>query len=772
MTAWSRSGRPGRMTPAALRRRPEVRAALKYAGCFALGLSTAAGRLFSASGPFGIAAMAAAGSDLTGLACLAGVVTGYILTGGLFQSIRYIATAFMVFTVGFMTRGLKLRSGRWFMPLAAAILTAGTGVMVSAVPAGGMLALTRIFLETVLTGGCAYLYGFVLEPEPRATGDAETRKAISALVLSASVLMGLANLELWGTLSAGRFLAMLLVMAAGFCGGPLAGCAAGAALGLGMDMAAGAKLFFSAAYALSGLFSGSLYRYGRLTFSVSFCAGVAVSVLLGWNGGDTHIPALYECFAASVVFMLLPQAALTPVGALLRIGRGRGETAFRLYHADRLDRLARGFTELYDAAKSGAERPRSEDMTAVFDRAADIVCRGCAGREQCWKKDYEDTAAALSSMTEGMARRGAVTVGDLPISFRQRCVAPGGFVSAVNGELRGMLYRRQYAARLREGRAAAYGQFLDMAEVMSDAARQLSGAAGPDETAERRLIRYLKSRELEGVCSAFRDGRGRLHACVEGADIEVLAREPDYLEKLSAALSVRLCRIGLTEKGRIRLRQAEPLAVSVGVACMKKEGESVSGDRGTYFKTDGGLLCVILSDGMGTGEAAAGESACAVTILETLLKAGAEPLTAMRLLNSAAMLRNGEDWGYATVDLCCVDLFTGETCFYKYGAAPSYVKTGHAIRRVKCTSLAAGLLSGEDGSPDTIRMKLRPGHVALIASDGVLAEKDDRWLRRLLSASDGLDTKEIARQTLRAASARFGSADDMTALAIRVEVRQ
>ena len=384
----------------------------------------------------------------------------------------------------------------------------------------------------------------------------------------------------------------------------------------------------------------------------------------------------------------------------------------------------------------------------------------------------DDTVAALSSMADGMLRRGTVTAADLPAAFRQRCLAPGGFVSAVNGELRGLMYRRQYAARLREGRAAAYGQYLDMAEILEDAARQLSGAAGPDAQAERRLIRYLKNRELEGMCSAFRDGRGRLHASVEGADIEVLAQEPEYLEKLSAALGVRLCRVGLSEKGRISLRQAEPLAVSVGVACMKKEGETVSGDRGTYFKTDGGLLCVILSDGMGTGEAAAGESACAVAILERLLRAGTEPLTAMRLLNSAAMLRNAEDWGYATIDLCCVDLFSGETRFYKYGAAPSYVKTGRAIRRVKCSSLAAGMLAGDDGSPDTVRMKLRPGSVALIASDGVLAEKNDQWLRRLLAASEDMDPKDIARQTLRAAASRFGSADDMTALAIRVEVRE
>jgi stage II sporulation protein E len=180
---------------------------------------------------------------------------------------------------------------------------------------------------------------------------------------------------------------------------------------------------------------------------------------------------------------------------------------------------------------------------------------------------------------------------------------------------------------------------------------------------------------------------------------------------------------------------------------------------------------VILSDGMGTGKAAAKESVSAVEILEQLLRAGVEPGSAMRLLNAAALLKNGEDWGYATVDLCCIDLFTGSTRFYKYGAAPSYVKTGRAIRRVKCTSLAAGMLAGEEAAPDVVRMRLKPGSVALIASDGVLAERQDGWLRQILNGCEQLDTKEIARQTLQAAVERFGNADDMTALAIRVEER-
>ena len=89
-----------------------------------------------------------------------------------------------------------------------------------------------------------------------------------------------------------------------------------------------------------------------------------------------------------------------------------------------------------------------------------------------------------------------------------------------------------------------------------------------------------------------------------------LTKQDDYLERLSGVLGVRLCRLKSQNdsEAKLVLMEAEPLAVSVGIAALKKKGEKVSGDRGTYFKTDAGVLCVILSDGMGCGEAAASES--------------------------------------------------------------------------------------------------------------------------------------------------------------------
>ncbi|MCD7860961.1 MAG: SpoIIE family protein phosphatase, partial [Oscillospiraceae bacterium] len=254
-----------------------------------------------------------------------------------------------------------------------------------------------------------------------------------------------------------------------------------------------------------------------------------------------------------------------------------------------------------------------------------------------------------------------------------------------------------------------------------------------------------------------------------------LLREPGYLDRISGAVDVRLCRPAEEDgggEGRVTLMEAEPLAVSVGIASLKKKGESVSGDRGTYFKTDQGVLCIILSDGMGSGENAAKESVAAVRILEWFLRAGMDPSAAMKILNSMMLLKNSEGWGFATVDLMCIDLFSGDAVFYKYGAAPSYVRSGKTVRRIRSETLAAGLKVGEDAPPDMVRLRLKPGNLALIASDGVIAETNDAWLRTLLAEYDSCDAKALARDTLQAALKQYGSGDDMTMLAVYLSERK
>ena len=284
-------------------------------------------------------------------------------------------------------------------------------------------------------------------------------------------------------------------------------------------------------------------------------------------------------------------------------------------------------------------------------------------------------------------------------------------------------------------------------------------------------MRYLRTLDIEADAAVFRDSTGRLRAVIESGRLGALTKDPSWLDRLSAVLGVRLCTPCDGAEGRLTLLEAEPLCASVGIAALKKPGERVSGDRGTYFKTDAGALCVILSDGMGSGEDAAGESCEAVAILERFLRSGVDPAVAMKILNSVMLLRNGDEWGYATVDLMYIDLFTGEASFYKYGAAPSYVRSGKSVRRIDCESLAAGMTAGEGAKPDMVHMHLHPESVAVIASDGVVSGAQDGWLRSILADCDGRDMKALARTVLRRACEEMGEGDDMTVLAVRVDAR-
>ena len=754
--------------------RRRVLTAARWGVYFLLGFTLACARVLETGGPFGMALVACAGPGVAGVCALLGASLGYLVSGGLDWGVRYIAASVLVYTVAYVTHESRVYRQALFMPAAAGVVMAMTGFLGSFAynPAPRPL-WAELFLETSLAFGGAYFFQQALSGARRSTETEELRHSVSLMILAACLLMTLSRLELPGGISVGRLLALLLVMATAMKGGMLTGAAVGTVLGLAVDIAHVGAPFYTMAYAFCGLLSGVFGRHGRFLFVLAFLLADALAVVCAWNTA-VYTGALIECFCAAVLFMLLPGAWLNQAGTLLQVmERGSGESGLRRYVAGRVRQLGEAYSELYRVVQEGLQEPyNDENVARVFDRAADAVCAACVHKNRCWNAEYMDPLSAMNDATRAMTENGSLREEDLPEHFRTRCTGLTAFVTAVNGELRGLNYRRQLRARLAENRSVAWGQYTDVAQVLSRVAAELGSLNGADPLAERRLLRYLRGMEIDAETAVYRDGRGRLRVVIESGRLTPLTGQEDYLEKLSAVVGVRLCNPeeGREASSRLTLLEAEPLAVSVGIAALKKKGESVSGDKGSYFKTDAGVLCVILADGMGTGDEAAKDSARVVGILEKFLRSGVDPAAAMKILNSVLLLQGGDSWGFATVDLMCVDLFSGETCFYKYGAAPSYVKSGKAVRRIKGESLAAGLGLGDGAAPDVVRMRLRPGATAVVATDGVLADADDGWIKSILG-EEYQDMKGLARTVLREAEKLYGAGDDMTVVALRVEER-
>ena len=211
--------------------------------------------------------------------------------------------------------------------------------------------------------------------------------------------------------------------------------------------------------------------------------------------------------------------------------------------------------------------------------------------------------------------------------------------------------------------------------------------------------------------------------------------------------------------GEVPASGEEAAVCRIGAALRPKEGETVCGDTVVSFRTGTGLLCLLLADGMGSGEAARKESALTCRLVEQFLEAGIEPEAALKTLNSAMALRGADTGSFTTIDLLTCRPETGEAVFYKYGAAPSYLKKGGVVRRVTGGTLPAGL-RGAPALPDVTRAALEPGGFAVLVSDGVADPGRDEWLMDLLAGWEGEDPQTLAGLILVESIRREGLQDD------------
>lgn len=746
---------------------------LVWAECairFLLGAVLAGAEVFGAYAPFGVALVGASGSGLGGFSALLGACFGYLSFRGFTESLRFVASAILTFSVAFAFYDFRFYRKAWFMPLATALLCGATGFVY--LSDRGWLAGDVIFFftELVFAGAAVYFYRAAFDAWDDRTREPDLPRMVGLFALGLTLLMALSRIFLLGDISLGRLAAGLLVMIAACRGGAGTGAAVGVCAGLAMDLTSGAGPYYSMTYGFSGLVTGAFRKESRLMAALAFVLSNAACVLWTWDSG-ARISGLYEVFIASVILVVLPEGVLRRADALL-LREPRGETTQRAaqYVRARLDKTAGAFRELHACLRGAFHAPQENgaNVALVFDRAANRVCRRCALRDNCWQRDYVTTFNALNDATAAMVDRGRALPGDFPAHFSNRCLHFPEFLAAVSEELAVYLCRRQYQSRLWENRQAVCRQYAELGGLLSRAAAALDADLPPDPEREKRLRRHLAAHGLEGTVACYYDENGRLRA--ETPD-HLLLRQPQELEALSALLELPL-RPPEEEGGRLVFTQAEPLMAVAGVAARRRDGETVSGDAGAWFRRTDGTLYVLLCDGMGSGPAANRESTAAVRLLERFLRAEVEPEAALRVLNSALYLRSEADGGFTTVDLLELNLFTGEAALYKLGAAPTYVRKREAVSRFTGVALPAGLADGSGTRPDVIRLQLEAGDCVVLLSDGVAAGGDDGWLRECLGGFDGASPKELARRLIDESSGKSQAADDRTAMVVRLAPRR
>lgn len=753
-------------------RLPVVMDAAEHATRFLLAAVLAGAEIFGGYAMCGTAVTAVSGAGISGLAALLGACFGYLCFRGFVGGLRAIAACILVYAVSCAFGDASFYRRSWFMPAAAAAINAVVGFIY--LSEGGWDGQQVVFFltEIVLTAAFTYLYrlAFSAWDNPLGENGLSIRQTTGALVLACTLLITLEQVSVVEGVSLGRVLAALLTMLAGWKGGVGTGAAVGVAAGLSMDFAAAAAPYYTMCFSFAGLMAGVFWKQGRLMTAVAYVVANAAAVLWAWESSP-QVELLYEVFAASVCFLLLPERLLRRFASMVRqesasdsVRRARAHTA------ERLSSSARAFRELSaELEKMIRAAAPAANHAAVFDRAADRICIKCALREMCWTRDYQATRSALNDALPVLLDKGRGTPGDYPAWFAAKCVEIKAFSSAVNEELAGLLARKQYQARARANRRAVCRQYAQLADVLERAADELSREPAPDPARRRRIQQRLAALGLDGESAVYYDENARLHVEIAGTRLTVLDSDAER-SKLSELMGVPL----RAEEGKradaLCLVESEPFMAVVGVAAQEKDGQTVNGDMGAWFKDPAGRLNIFLCDGMGSGSEARADSAYAVDLLEKFLKAGLEPSEALRTLNDSLALRGEENGGFTTIDLLRLDLFTGKGALYKLGAAPSYLRREGEVSRLIGQSLPAGVTMLGSGEPDVLPVKLEPGDWLVMASDGVVGT-EDAWIPDALNAWEGESPRLLAHSLLDGANHRQMPGDDRTVVVLKLNRR-
>ncbi len=217
----------------------------------------------------------------------------------------------------------------------------------------------------------------------------------------------------------------------------------------------------------------------------------------------------------------------------------------------------------------------------------------------------------------------------------------------------------------------------------------------------------------------------------------------------------------------VTLCERVKINISVGVAQLCCGDGSVCGDAYTFFDDGKGRKIMILSDGMGTGGRAAVDGAMTSGLMERLLKAGFGYNCALKIVNTAMLFRSTDE-SLATVDITCIDMFSGKTELLKAGAAPTLIRKGGKTGKAQSTSLPAGIL--RDIGFDSADVALKVGDIVVMMSDGVCASGTD-WICAILEDFKGENAQALAEKICFAARQKRddGHDDDITVMTAILE---
>jgi len=761
-----------------------MRKALTAAGSFLLGLICSRGLMFGKYAPFGIAAVAAAPRG--GLwAGAMGAFLGYLLPSPVYVPARYAAALVAVTAIRWALSELKtVNSHQLFAPAAAFLPLLLTGMTMVFLNGSVSYTAALYVAESFLGAGSSFflkrtaniITGLAGEsregPRSRTVFDTGDIAAVSVSV--GIILLAFSDVSIMGV-SVGRILLVLLVLccarAGGIAGGAVAGVAAGAIQGL----ATAGLSYLSGAYGLGGLMAGVFAPMGAVATAAAFIISHGVASLQVGAGGTQIFTGSIEVAVATVAYMLIPRSRR--LGELFGVrpdtlsgGALRGNIVMRLRYA------AQALLSVSDSVDEISKKLSvvcAPNLQGVYNKSTETICAGCGMSGVCWRKYKDETLDNFAQLYRPLKEKERLETSDFTKEFSGRCCRVGEMRDEVNKNYARYLMKEAAELRAAQVREVVEGHFHTTAGILEEMAGEFSMYQRFDEEAAGRVAAILRESgvtPLEVCCRVDRFGRMTVEAEISRERQKRLNRAAFTREVSEACGRVFAppCVSSAEDRCRIQMCQRPQLQIGRGFSQYCAGGGAFCGDSTNVFYDGCGRLIAVLSDGMGTGGRAAVDGAMTSAMAESLLKAGIGFDSMLETVNSALIAKSGDE-SLATMDVACIDLFSGKAEFFKAGAACTVLRRGRHSELIEASSVPVGIMPGVEFAE--AEREVDVGDIVVMVSDGVVAAGSE-WLIDLVMAWDEEENPNLLAQRITDEARRRrsdGHEDDVTALVLVVQ---
>lgn len=620
---------------------------------------------------------------------------------------------------------------------------------------------------SVLLGLCvmpAFLRS--VEITGKIAGD-KTQDDLLCLAMPWMFLLCGAGHMMMGQMNIGVVLAAGSVMMIAWCFGPGSGAIAGIGTGFAL-FAGGQHVIYFIVLPFAGVISGCFHQKGRFLMGLAFLfSGFTLMyvTLQRWHGG-----VFVNLTIAVLASWLLPgkKAKIWMQQAVRLQWMKPRENAFLRMRIQQWVKSMQRLSMVLPAAE--IPLPGKEEEA---EELAEQLCLKCDQLPICWRDNYEKTKKAMEAVIDGEE----MDLGSINQHF-DYCERMAEIPKYLEG-----IYQKRWDMMQRQHLASYERRMLETHLLSISEAVQMISMEGLSIAEEEKewmetAKEALEKMRFSGNVSFVKRMDGHL---MVGIHSDILPIQPQTGERIAKQIGVYLgveMQPVQMSASRLVLEEAPPFEVRLGKATITAaNGESIreetkqNGDASIFRMLTGGRAVIALSDGMGHGKRAGNESRRTLEMLATCMEAGYSREQAMQVVNGAMMSATGGEL-FATVDLCLLDLWTGEAEMNKLGACSSFLMQGQKIYRLSGEALPLGIL--EQVTPSEKKMTMAEGDRLILMTDGVEdAYGTEEEVMRMLQRRLMPDTQEMADAILQDAIDRQNGLpeDDMTVLCVQMMAR-